>query len=183
MKRSSSGEVKRLSDAHFEQHRTVQVKQICDFVRLSSGLRLVSCDDQIIVIHQKADNRQFEVTISTLEEVLIRKDGENSAFLQVNFCGGKKILLTDNLIGFKPSHFPGLDLTKLPRVVTTPDIQSVIAAIEESLSNETMLFEEVDVLRKVFESVLLVAENVGFDLPTERAWLKRLSSMRMSASA
>jgi len=150
---------------------------------MSSGLNLISCDDQSILIHQKADVRRYRIDISSLEEVLIRKDGESRTFLQVNFSGGKKILLTDNLIGFKPSHFAGLDITKLPRVVTTPDIQSVITAIEESLSNEAMLYDEVEVLRKVFESVLLGAEDVGFELPKERAWLKRLAAMRFSASA
>ena len=165
------------------QFRAEQVHQICEFIRMSSGLNLVSCDATSIAIHQKADLRNFSITIDLLEEILVRKDGEERTFLQINFQGGKKILLTDNLIGFKPGTFPGLDTSKLPRVVTTPDIQSVISAIEESLAHENMLHEEVTVLRRVFESVLMGAEDVGFELKPEREWLKSLGITSLSASA
>jgi hypothetical protein len=41
----------------------------------------------------------------------------------------------------------------------------------------------VEVLRRVFESVIQGAEDVGFKLPGERHWLKRLLTPRNSASA
>ncbi len=159
------------------------IERICDFVSKSSGLQLVSRDHTQIFIIQKIDGQHFSLIISAVEEVLIRKDSEQRLFLQINYSKTKKVLLTDNLIGFKPAAFAGLDLSKLPRVVTTPDIQSVRTAIEEMLSNETTIVEEVDVLRRVFESVIEGAEQVGFQMPSEREWLKRISTSRYSASA
>ncbi len=161
--------------------------RISEFVQQSSGLKIVTKDSateaSVLHIFQKVDSREFPVAVSRIQEVLNRKDSENKAFLQINFEESKKILVTDNLIGFKPANLPSLDLSKLPRVVTTPDIQSVVFAIEDTLSNETTLYEEFDVLRRVFESVLQGAEDVGFQMNPERAWLKRLMSPRLNASA
>ena len=43
-------------------------------------------------------------------------------------------------------------------------------------------YEEVDILKKVFDSVLRGAEAVGFDLTSERVWLHNLGrSGRASA--
>jgi hypothetical protein len=93
----------------------------------------------------------------------------------VNFQSGKKILLTQNLIGFKPAPSRGLDLSKLPKVVTTPDLLSVVEAIEETLSTAPAQPEELEVLRKVFDSVLKGAEAVGFDTTSERVWMQSLN--------
>jgi len=90
-----------------------------------------------------------------------------TSFLQVNFLSGKKILLTENLIGFKPVPSRGLDLSKLPKVVTTPDLLSVVEAIEDSISF-AVANDELDVLKRVFDSVLRGAE----------AWA---STLRLSA--
>ncbi len=146
-------------------------------------MKILENEVSTLKILQKVDSREFPVLISRIQEVLTRKDSENKVFLQINFDESKKILVTDNLIGFKPANLPSLDLSKLPRVVTTPDIQSVVFAIEETLSNETTLYEEFDVLRRVFESVLQGAEDVGFQMAPERLWLKRLLSPRLNASA
>lgn len=156
---------------------------IRDFVQKSTGLTVQSFDSQTICILQKADDRVLPLRLDQVEEVLSRTDGEDKVFLQINFVEGRKILITDNLIGFKPAKSVNLDLSRLPRVVTTPDIQSVVTAIEETLANEATLYEELDLLRKVFEAVVQGAEDVGFDLPKERDWLQRLLGPRFSASA
>ena len=101
----------------------------------------------------------------------------------MNFQSGKKILLTQNLIGFKPAPSRGLDLTKLPKVVTTPDLLSVVEAIEDSISTMPTQPEELDVLKKVFDSVLRGAEAVGFDTTSERVWMQSLTRNINKASA
>ena len=66
----------------------------------------------------------------------------------MNFQNSYKVLLTDNLIGFKPQETLGLDMTRIPKVVTTPDLFSVYEAIEESLGSDTQ-DHEVEILKKV----------------------------------
>jgi len=101
----------------------------------------------------------------------------------VNFINGKKLLLTEKLIGFKPATTLNLDMTKLPKVVTTPDLISVVEAIEESFSDENSHPEEVKVLEKVYDAVLRGAEDIGFSLPNERTWIKMLSSNFLKPTA
>jgi hypothetical protein len=125
-------------------------------------------------ILQCADGKAIAFPISDLDEVIPRIDSDGHVFLQVNFHNGKKILLTQNLIGFKPAPSRGLDLTKLPKVVTTPDLLSVVEAIEDSISALPTQPEELDVLKKVFDSVLRGAEAVGFDTTSERVWMQSL---------
>ena len=96
--------------------------------------------------------------------------------------GGKKILLTDQLIGFKPFPIPDLDVSKLPKVVTTVDLLSVFEAIEEA-STVSARTEDADTLKRVFQSILMGGEDVGFDLSTEKSWLRRLSGVVSKASA
>jgi hypothetical protein len=132
-------------------------------------------------IHQSTDGKSIAFPIADLEEVISRIDSDGHAFLQVNFLSGKKILLTENLIGFKPVPSRGLDLSKLPKVVTTPDLLSVVEAIEDSMSSAPTQTDEVEVLKRVFDSVLRGAEAVGFDLTPERLWLQNLGRSKASA--
>ena len=126
-------------------------------------------------IRQRADGKTIAFEISDLEEVISRIDADGHVFLQVNFLSGKKILLTENLIGFKPAPSRGLDLSKLPKVVTTPDLLSVVEAIEDTLTTPVPAqTDELDVLKRVFDSVLRGAEAVGFDITPERLWLQGL---------
>jgi hypothetical protein len=151
-------------------------------VEKSSGLSSKVSDEVMIQIFQRADGKTLSFAVAELEEVIPRTDSEGQDFLQVNFLSGKKILITENLVGFKPAPSLGLDMTKLPKVVTTPDLMSVVDAIEDTLSAETGQTEEVDVLKKVFDSVLRGAEAVGFDLTPERIWLQNIGkSTRASA--
>src|SRR6185437_8442215 len=126
--------------------------------------QMVSAD---ILILQRVDGKTIRFSSQKIDEVLLRQDSEGHDFLQVNFIDGKKILLTDRLIGFKPAETVGLDLKKLPKVVTTPDLVSVVEAIEESLNGKGAGGEEIDVLRRVFDSVLNGAQAVGFELDNE----------------
>jgi hypothetical protein len=151
--------------------------QIQDFVAKSTGLRSSHRSEEKIQILQCADNKTIAFTTNDLDEVISRVDADGHTFLQVNFNSGKKILLTQNLIGFKPMASRGLDLSKLPKVVTTPDILSVVEAIEDSMDAQPMVGvnDELDVLKKVFDAVLRGAEAVGFDTTPERLWMQSLS--------
>ena len=89
---------------------------------------------------------------------------DNIDFLQVNFAGGKKLILTNNLIGFKPAPLASLDMERLPKVVTTPDLISVIEALQETMNTQSSHPVEVEVLRHVFSAVLEGGESIGFNL-------------------
>ncbi len=159
------------------------VAEIKKFIGTSQGLSIVdSVLTDYLVIEQKLDQKRITLNTFDLDEVLYRNDDSGKAFLQVNFGSGKKILITESLIGFRPLCLYGLDMEKLPKVVTTPDIQSVFEAIQESLqSNDEQ--EELDVLRKVYDSVVCGGESVGFDLKEERKVLARIPARVQQASA
>jgi hypothetical protein len=157
------------------------IERIKQFVSQSSGLSLDVTQDSID-IHQKTDERTIKFKLEDLGDVLTREDKEGKSFIQVNFVTGRKILLTDTLIGFKPEPRASLDLSRLPRVVTTPDLMSVFEAIEEVMNSDGKNNEEVTVLKEVYHSILTGGEAVGFDLKSERVWLSRLlTSCRASA--
>ena len=125
-------------------------------------------DQELLQISQNTDGKTIIFPVADLEEVIPRIDSDGHIFLQVNFLSGKKItVLTENLIGFKPAPARGLDLGKLPKVVTTPDLLSVVEAIEDSITSEPNQPDEIEVLKRVFDSVLRGAEAVGFDITPE----------------
>lgn len=159
------------------------LKEIKDFVEASNGLKFVDSPlKDYIVIEQTIDQHQITINSFDLEEVLKREDEGGKPFLQVNFGTGKKILLTDTLVGFRPLGLYGLDMEKLPKVVTTPDIQSVFEAIQESLQTSDGQ-DELEVLRKVFDSVVCGGESVGFDLKAERSLYARIPTNVVSGAA
>jgi hypothetical protein len=165
-----------MSNSSAENGKHEQILQIREFIAKSSGLRSrEAVNEDQVNISQSADGKAIKIAVADLEEVIHRVDSDGQVFLQVNFSNGKKILLTQNLIGFKPAPSRGLDLSKLPKVVTTPDLLSVVEAIEDSLSSTPVQPEELDVLKKVFDSVLRGAEAVGFDTTPERIWLQGLT--------
>lgn len=159
------------------------LRKIADFISRSSGLKSWALGDQLRIT-QTTDGKSLAFGDTDVDEVIPRLDSDGHPFLQVNFCTGKKILLTNNFIGFKPAQCAGLDMERLPKVVTTPDLISVVEAIEDSMATTTPPnTDEVDVLRRVFDSVLKGAESVGFDLTSERLWLQRISKSSIKASA
>ena len=150
---------------------------ILQFVGHSKGLALTLKEDEAVFIEQKVDGKKIRIQSELLDDVLFRSDTEGKEFIQVNFSSGLKILITENLIGFKPMTPKGLDSTRLPKVVTTPDILSVFEAIQDTLHSmaaSTTELNDLTILRKVYEAVLSGGEAVGFDLSTERSWVTRI---------
>ncbi len=152
------------------------LNEILAFIRTARGLRSSCSPDGRIRITQSLDGKHFEFATTDLESVLARTDTEGKDFIQINFCSSKKVLMTTTLVGFKPVPLKGLDLTKLPRVVTTPDIESVFEAVQDALHATETDPGEVAVLKKVFEAVIAGGESIGFDLSSERAWISRIHS-------
>ena len=160
------------------------LEQIFKYVDGSTNLCFKESDlSDYFVIEQKVDKRKITVNKFDVEEVLCRIDEEGQEFLQVNFVSGKKILLTEKLVGFRPLTMFGLDMDKLPKVVTTPDIMNIFDAIQESLCHEDNSTEELEVLRKVYDSVVCGGESVGFNLEQERALFARIPTQILKTSA
>jgi hypothetical protein len=159
------------------------LEEILEFVDHASGLSSNIRDGGEVSIHQSCDGKTFTFDSKKLAEVLRRTDADGNAFIQINFNSGHKVLFTDTLVGFKPRETFGLDMTKIPRVVTTPDLVSVYEAIEESMSADMAPDHEVEILKKVYWAILQGGESAGFDLDHEKEWLGRLLSPRFKASA
>ena len=157
--------------------------EVLNFVDGSKGLASSVNKNGSVCIKQSTDNKVFCFESNFLEDVLQRTDADGKHFIQVNFRSGLKVLLTDTLVGFKPNEVVGLDMSKIPRVVTTPDLLSVLEAIEESFGSDNTPEHEIDVLKRVFQSILTGGELAGFDLAFERKWLSRLVPTKLKASA
>lgn len=156
---------------------------ILNFVDSSKGLRAKINESGRVQIHQDLDGKIFSFSTLEVSEVLHRTDSEGKPFIQLNFSNGNKVLLTDTLVGFKPVETFGLDMSRIPKVVTTPDLVSVFEAIEESLGADSGLESEVEILKKVYQAILSGGEKVGFDLIFERKWYNRLIASKLKASA
>lgn len=159
------------------------LEEILTFVEKSAGLKSEVTETGIVSIEQSVDGKVFRFACEHLSEVLQRFDADGKQFIQVNFQSGNKVLFTETLVGFKPRETLGLDMSKIPRVVTTPDLVSVFEAIEDSMSSDFNPDTEVEVLKKVFVAILQGGELAGFDLEFERRWLARLVPVKFQASA
>ena len=160
------------------------LEQIFKYVDGTESLSFAESDlSDYFIIEQKVDSRRITVNKFDVEEVLSRTDEDGQEFLQINFVSGKKILLTQKLVGFRPLTMFGLDMDKLPKVVTTPDIMNIFDAIQESLCHEDNSSEELEVLRKVYDSVVCGGESVGFNLDEERALFSRIPTQILRTSA
>jgi hypothetical protein len=148
--------------------------EIRRFISKADGLQTEERDAGQIRILQKADHRFLDIDPANLEEVLFRSDTEGRAFLQINFCTSKKILVTESVIGFKPIPVVDLAASRLPRVVTTLDIASVVDVIQDALHAQDSIDKDVRLLRQVLEAVIAGGESVGFNLREERLWVARL---------
>ncbi|MDG0816713.1 hypothetical protein [Bdellovibrio svalbardensis] len=160
-----------------------ELDHILNFVDSSKGLRAKINESGRVQIRQDLDSKLFTFSSQDLGEVLHRADSEGKPFIQVNFKNGSKVLLTETLVGFKPIETLGLDMGRIPKVVTTPDLVSVYEAIEESMGADNGLDTEVEILKKVYMAIIAGGEKVGFDLSTERKWLNRLLASKFKASA
>lgn len=157
--------------------------EILAFVERASGIQSHTVSSDCNRVRQALDGKWIDIQTENLENVISRSDTEGQEFIQVNFCSGKKILITDTLIGFKPAVLRGLDVSKLPKVVTTPDILSVFEALQDALEDNDPSVHELSILKKVFEAVLVGGEAVGFDLSHERSWLTRIPTSPRRVSA
>lgn len=155
---------------------------IIDYVNNSKGLKLGQKNIDLFEVVQLIDSKTLTIKTSNIESVLQRVDTDGQNFLQVNFHGEDKLLLTDQLVGFKPINNYNLDMEKIPKVVTTPDMLSVIEAIEDSFSSQHSHIE-VEVLKKLYLSVLDGAEKIGFDVSKERAWMSQFAMLNHRFSA
>nr|BFD58632.1 hypothetical protein CKG001_07390 [Bdellovibrio sp. CKG001]BFD62057.1 hypothetical protein BdHM001_07380 [Bdellovibrio sp. HM001]BFD68076.1 hypothetical protein HAGR004_30980 [Bdellovibrio sp. HAGR004] len=160
-----------------------ELDNILNFVDSSKGLRAKIHESGKVQIRQDLDGKVFSFNTQEVSEVLHRADSEGKPFIQVNFKNGTKVLLTETLVGFKPLETLGLDMSRIPKVVTTPDLLSVYEAIEESMGADNGLDHEVEILKKVYTAIVSGGEKVGFDLSFERAWLNRLLASKFKASA
>ncbi len=160
------------------------LEQIFKYVDTNEHLNLIESDlTDCFIIEQKTDGRRIFINMFDVEEVLSRFDEEDHEFLQINFISGKKILLTKKLIGFRPLPIFGLNMDKLPKVVTTPDIMNIFDAIQESLCNDEDPSMELEILRKIYDSIVCGGESVGFDLKEERKLFARLPTRVFLATA
>lgn len=157
------------------------IESIIEFVDNSQGLSGNIKNGEFLIL-QKTDGKTFSFSPSLVTDVLFRQDAEAHPFLQLNFRNANKVLITDSLVGFKPHQTLGLDMSKLPKVVTTPDLKSVYEAIDEVLGSEN-IDHELEILKKVYLAILIGGEKVGFNLQNERRWLNRLLGSRVRASA
>lgn len=146
------------------------LNSINEFTSRSKELEAQFVDPSILKIRQRVDGHAIFLDATRLQDILMRTDADGRGFVQVNFQDGLKILITDRLIGFKPVlRRPSSGVsTKLPRVVTTPDLMSVLEAIEEAAESED---RDLSVLRELFDSIICGAERVGFDVTKEKTWL------------
>jgi len=155
------------------------LNSIHDFARRSKELEVQIIDTSLLKIRQRIDGHTIFLDAGRLQDILMRSDSDSRSFVQVNFHDGLKILITDRLIGFKPvprrsmtndadSAAVGALTAKLPRVVTTPDLMSVLEAMEDAADSED---RDLSVLRELFDSIVCGAEKVGFDVTKEKAWL------------
>lgn len=142
------------------------------YINQKSNLKMRWVDDQEFEIAQNTDGRQLKLRSGEIEEVLSRADHEGEQFLQINLSFERKILITRNLVGFKPTSVTGLDMTRLPKVVTTADLVSVLEAIEDLMtSDQNTAMVEIDVLKKVYHAIVSGGEKIGFNLDQEKRWL------------
>lgn len=159
------------------------LEEVLGFVDQSGGLSSTLSEAGSVQIFQDVDGKSFTFKTEEMTEVVNRFDADGKPFIQINFASGLKVLLTDNLVGFKPKQVLGLDMNKLPKVVTTPDLMSVLEAIEDNLSSDIPQDSEIEILKRVYHSILLGGEMAGFDLTFEKNWLGRLAPSRVKASA
>ncbi|MFN7729014.1 MAG: hypothetical protein ACK5P7_07645 [Bdellovibrio sp.] len=171
-----------MSESASSQKQSQLLEEVLSYVDHSAGLSSSVTEEGSIFIQQALDGKTFRFNMRDLTEVLQRTDADGKGFIQINFTNGHKVLFTDTLVGFKPRGVLGLDMGKIPKVVTTPDLISVFEAIAESLSSDPQ-DHEIEVLKKVFLAILTGGEQAGFDLQFERRWLGRLLPTRYRASA
>lgn len=163
---------------------TSHINEVVNFLETRSQFTY-SFTEETLELTQKEDSKKMVIDFSRVEKVLDRQDVDGSRFIQINFSQGAKILITNSLVGFKPTELVGFDLTRIPRVVTTIDLKSVSKAIEDLFDSEDTAETktEIEVLKKVYQSILLGAENIGFKMQAEKLWFSSILLNHQAAVA
>jgi len=163
---------------------TSHINEVANFLESRSQF-LFSFSEETLELTQKEDAKKMVIDFKRVEKVLDRQDVDGSRFIQINFSQGAKILITNSLVGFKPTELVGFDLSRIPRVVTTIDLKSVSKAIEDLFDSEesSETRTEIEVLKKVYQSILLGAENIGFKMQAEKQWFSSLLLNHQAAVA
>lgn len=160
------------------------MNEILNFLESKSQFKF-ALSNGTLELRQSEDNKKIEIKNDDIEKVLVRQDLDGSQFLQINFSSGIKILITQTLIGFKPYEILGFDSSRIPRVVTTVDLISVSKAIEQFFDSDDApdTKAELEILKKVYQSILLGAENIGFKMNVEKKWFLSIMLMPIATSA
>lgn len=160
------------------------MNEILNFLEKKSQFKFTFTNG-IIDLKQIEDNKKIEINSDQVDKVLSRQDLDGSHFLQINFKNNTKILITNSLIGFKPHEMTSFDSSRIPRVVTTVDLVSVFKAIEHLFDSDDAPDSkaEVEILKKVYQSILLGAENIGFKMTEEKKWFSSIMLMSVAISA
>ena len=151
------------------------MNEILNFLEKKSQFKF-NYTNETLDLKQSEDNKKIEIKNADIDKVLSRQDLDGSQFLQINFKTGSKILITHALIGFKPHEMPGFDASRIPRVVTTVDLVSVSKAIEQFFDSDDAPESkaELEILKKVYQSIMLGAENIGFKMNAEKMWFSSI---------
>lgn len=163
---------------------TSHINEVANFLESRSQF-VFSFSEETLELTQKEDAKKMVIDFKRVEKVLDRQDVDGSRFIQINFSQGTKILITNSLVGFKPTELVGFDLSRIPRVVTTIDLKSVSKAIEDLFDSEesSETRTEIEVLKKVYQSILLGAENIGFKMQAEKQWFSSVLLNHQAAIA
>ena len=145
-----------------------------EFLSKNAKLSLLKEEGEKMTLMQSYDKKTLSFYESDIEKVLKRRDHNGESFLQVNFKNGKKVLLTNEFVGFPPAVCSGIPVGRLPKVVTTADLLSVIEAIEGSLYGTDQYQESLYDVKLFFEAIAGGAETAGFSLTGERLWFEKL---------
>lgn len=151
------------------------------FLSKSKKLSLIEAQksESDFSIVQNYDKKRLSISPKNIEKVLEREDQKGDLFLQINFKNGKKVILTEEFIGFAPAACVGLFAKKLPKVVTTADLLNVIDAIEGSVYGSEQYQESLADVKLFFEAIAGGAESIGFDLTGERLWVEKIIPSRL----
>ncbi len=159
---------------------TAPLNLIYNFLQQSNSFQ-VSWENSDLLVEQNVDAKALLIQSQDISDVLERRDTDGKYFLQVNFTTQVKILITESLIGFKPSEIPALDMNKIPKVVTTPDLVSVQQALQDCLYYDQ--HEDLEVLKKVYLSILKGAKKSGFIMESEAQWIQSFATHQIKAAA
>ena len=161
-----------LNETHASAEQLQHFRRLVDFCRKASGYRVLHLSEGALVLEQMIDRRSLRICANWIEDILDRADQDGQLFLQVNFADDRKVLITDRLIGFKPqprANREGAEhaVRRLPRVVTTPDMGSVLVAMNESFDKSDDR-TELATLRVLYDAILRGAALIGFEVTEDR---------------